>query len=110
MAWEQRYDSYTDPVLAFRLSERPRDAFCYVAVYDDYVHLGFNRGAELLDVDAVLKGTVKGSRYMELRSIHDLRSNRARLYIREALANIVARRPPLAPHAVPARGRGLPGS
>ena len=100
VAREFRYDAYPGDVIAFRLSDSPHDGFCAIVAYEDHVDLVFHRGTELRDVDSLLRGTVAHSRYLELRSASDLRTTRARRYLREALANILDRRPPLAPHAV----------
>jgi hypothetical protein len=107
VAREFHYNSYTGPVLAFRLSESPHDGICSVVTYRDCVQLVFQRGAELPDGDGSLQGSTAHSRYLELRSPSDLHTTGARRFIREALAEVVRRRPPLAPHAVP-RGRPAP--
>ncbi len=103
VAFEVRYDTFSCPVLGFRLSESPHDGFCSVVTSGDCVYLVFTRGAELPDVEGLLRGSAAHSRYLALRTPDDLHTTGARRYLREALAELVQRRPPTAPHAVPHR-------
>jgi len=98
------YKTFIGPVLGFRLSESPHDGFCSVVTYRDCVHLVFHRGAELPDDYGSLQGSTAHARYLELRSPTDLHTTGARRHIREALQELVQRRPAVAPHAVPRAG------
>ena len=46
--------------------------FCYIAVQNDYVNLGFNYGAELPDPDQLLQGTGKLFRHMKIKREEDV--------------------------------------
>ena len=46
--------------------------FCYIALYDDHVNLGFNQGAELPDPDGLLEGPGKVLRHTKIAEPEDL--------------------------------------
>ena len=46
--------------------------FCYIALYDDQVNLGFNQGAELPDPEGLLEGPGKMLRHTKIAEPEDL--------------------------------------
>jgi len=56
----------------------------YIADHAKHVNLGFHRGAQLADPDALLEGTGKGLRHVKIRSKADLTPALARLVARAA--------------------------
>jgi hypothetical protein len=46
--------------------------FCYIALYDDHVNLGFNQGAELPDPEGLLEGPGKMLRHTKIAEPEDL--------------------------------------
>ena len=46
--------------------------FCYIALHDDHVNLGFNQGAELPDPEGLLGGPGKLMRHTKITQTEDL--------------------------------------
>jgi hypothetical protein len=46
--------------------------FCYIAIYNDHVNLGFNQGAELPDPEGLLEGPGKMLRHTKIAEPEDL--------------------------------------
>lgn len=90
-ASELLYDSYNAVAIAFTFTDRLAEAFCHVAVYSKHVNLGFNRGAELPDPDAVLEGSGKLIRHLNIQRAADLEDVHLQHFLRLAVAH--ARRP-----------------
>ena len=50
------WDNYNAVAIAYSKSEKLKDAFCHISVYEKHVNFGFNRGAELTTTKLELKG------------------------------------------------------
>jgi hypothetical protein len=61
------YSVYAQGVV-FKVPGRPGGAFCNVAAYSRHVNLVFYRGAEILDPQRVLTGTIDAPQWFELAS------------------------------------------
>ena len=66
------YDSYNAVAIAYSISDKQSDAFCHISVYEKYVNLGFNRGAELKDSKTILQGTGKAIRHFTVKNFNEL--------------------------------------
>lgn len=86
-AIELIYDAYNAVSIGFSLSDGLRDAFCHVAVYSQYVNLGFNSGAMLRDPERRLQGTGKMIRHLRIERKEDLRNPEIREFVRLAVAH-----------------------
>jgi len=67
--------------------------FCYIALHDDHVNLGFNQGAELPDREGLLEGPGKMLRHTKIAEPEDLDDPAPRRLLEEARAYRAATRP-----------------
>jgi hypothetical protein len=66
--------------------------FCYIALYDDHVNLGFNQGAELPDPDGLLEGPGKVLRHTKMAEPEDLEDPAVRRLLEAAKDHRVSTR------------------
>ena len=92
---ELLYDSYNAIAIAFSLSDKLGDAFCHLAVYPEYVNLGFNRGAELPSGKPLLKGKGKLIRHIRVKNIISFPKDEVGQLLLEAVNNSEERNPKL---------------
>ncbi len=67
--------------------------FCYVAVREDYVNLGFNYGAELPDLEGLLQGPGKHMRHTQVNTPEDLSNPALRRMLEVASTHRMPARP-----------------
>jgi hypothetical protein len=82
--YENIYDAYNAVAIGYGSSERLRDCVFHIAVYANYVNLGFNHGATLDDRLGILKGTGKRIRHITIKTPADLVRPEIRAYMRRA--------------------------
>ncbi len=85
-ATELVYDAYNAVAMGYSFTGRPSDAFCHVAVYSQWVNLGFHRGAELPDRKGLLVGSGRLVRHLRMQSLSDLERPFVRRFVRAAIA------------------------
>jgi len=78
------YDSYNAVAIAYSISDKQKDAFCHIPVYEGHVNLGFNRGTELKDQKRLLHGTGKAIRHFTIKSFNELPTNYMTQLLNEA--------------------------
>ncbi|GAA4959727.1 hypothetical protein [Algibacter aquimarinus] len=61
------WDNYNAVAMAYSKSEKLKDAFCHIAVYSEHVNFGFNRGAELANINIKLNGNGKLIRHFSVK-------------------------------------------
>jgi hypothetical protein len=66
--------------------------FCYIALYDDHVNLGFNQGADLPDPEDLLEGPGKLLRHTKIAKPEDLEDPALRRLLEMAKDHRVATR------------------
>ena len=66
--------------------------FCYIALYDDHINLGFNQGAELPDPEGLLKGPGKMLRHTKIAEPEDLEDPAVRRLLEAARDHRVSTR------------------
>ena len=66
--------------------------FCYIALYDDQVNLGFNQGAELPDPEGLLEGLGKMLRHTKIAEPEDLEDPAVRRLLEAARDHRVSTR------------------
>jgi hypothetical protein len=66
--------------------------FCYIALYDDHVNLGFNQGAELPDPEGLLGGPGKMLRHTKIAEPEDLEDSAVRRLLEAARDHRVSTR------------------
>jgi hypothetical protein len=59
--------------------------FSYIKVFKDHINFGFWRGADLNDPEGLLKGSGKKMRHVPLKGMQDIRSERFKAFVREAI-------------------------
>jgi hypothetical protein len=79
------WDNYSALAMAYSKSEKLKDAFCHIAVYDYYVNFGFNRGTELKTNKIKLKGTGKLIRHLTVKDLDSFPKNEVEEMIWEAV-------------------------
>ena len=67
--------------------------FCYVAVHNDHVNLGFNYGAELPDPEGLLQGPGKLLRHTRINTLEDLSNPALRRLLEVASTHRMPARP-----------------
>jgi Domain of unknown function (DU1801) len=101
-------------VIGFSFTGKPlKDGFCYLAISDSRVNLGFNRATQLPDPNRVLTGTGKLHRHITFKEEGKLNRPYLRRYIQAAI-ELAGGPPPKAsggrPKAAPNRARVRTGS
>jgi len=66
--------------------------FCYIALYDDHINLGFNQGVELPDPEGLLKGPGKMLRHTKIAEPEDLEDPAVRRLLEAARDHRVSTR------------------
>ena len=84
-AVELIYDAYNAVAAGYSFTGRPSDACLHVAVYANWVNLGFNHGAHLPDPGGRLKGSGNQVRHIRISSQEDLRDPAIRTLVRTAV-------------------------
>lgn len=79
------YDAYNAVASGYSFTGRPSDAFIHVAVYANWVNLGFNRGSALEDPDGILRGDCKSVRHVRITEPEDLKKAALRKLVRSAI-------------------------
>jgi hypothetical protein len=64
--------------------------FCYIALHNDHVNLGFNQGAQLPDPEGLLEGPGKVLRHTKIAEPEDLEDPALRQLLEAAKAHRVA--------------------
>jgi hypothetical protein len=67
--------------------------FCYIALHEDHVNLGFNQGAELPDPEGLLEGPGKMLRHTKITESEDLQDPALGRLLKAALDHRVSTRP-----------------
>jgi hypothetical protein len=79
------YDPDNTIAMSYGFTDRPNDAFCHIAVYSEWVNLGFQRGSQLPDPDGLLDGTGRWIRHLRMASLDDLRRPFVGRFLRAAI-------------------------
>ena len=77
-------DAYSAVALGYGPTDRIRDGVCHIAVYTEYVNIGFNNGAEIDDSSGLLQGTGRQIRHITIHLAEDLRNPAVRKLLRTA--------------------------
>ena len=85
------YDAYNAVATGYGFTGRPSECFIHIAVYAEWVNLGFHRGSELPDPKGVLRGTGKLIRHIRIAELEDLAEPAVRAFVKQAIAR--AKRP-----------------
>jgi len=85
-ATELIYDAYNAVATGFSFTGRPSDGFIHIAVYAQWVNLGFNRGSLLDDPNGVLAGTGRWVRHIRISTPGDLKRPVVRGFVKTAAA------------------------
>ena len=83
--YENIYDAYSAVAIGYGWSERLRDGVFHLAVYTNYVNLGFNFGASLPDPLKILEGKGNQIRHISIPDAAALERPQVRAYIRRAI-------------------------
>nr|WP_298997070.1 DUF1801 domain-containing protein [uncultured Allomuricauda sp.] len=79
------WDNYNAVAIAYSKSEKLKDAFCHIAVYEKHVNFGFNRGAELTKTNVKLNGKGKLIRHISVKDFNSFPSEEIKPMIWEAV-------------------------
>jgi hypothetical protein len=75
-------------VISYKPGDRVSKQVCYIAPFNDYVHLGFEHGAELPDPHGVLEGKGKMMRHVTIKQAEDIEPAVLNDLISAALARV----------------------
>lgn len=64
------------------------EQFCYLAVFENHVNLGFYYGADLDDPANLLEGTGKAMRHIKIRAVNDLQNPAIRQLVEQASTHL----------------------
>jgi hypothetical protein len=84
-ATELIYDAYNAVATGYSFTGRPSDACIHIAVYANWVNLGFNRGSQLADPQRVLQGTGRWIRHIRIAELPDLEKPVVRAFVKDAV-------------------------
>ena len=76
------YDNYNAVAFGWSPTDKAGDVFCSMALFKNYLNLGFNRGSELPDRQKLLSGDGSLYRYIRINGREDF----PEAYIKELLA------------------------
>jgi hypothetical protein len=62
------------------------EGYVYILPYDEWVNLGFYKGADLPDPDVLLEGTGARMRHVKVRSVAEVEQAALRILVTEALS------------------------
>ena len=83
------YDAYNAVATGYTFTGRPSDAFIHIAVYANWVNLGFNRGSELVDPQGALQGSGRWIRHIRIADPRDVKKPTVRAFVKAAVARAV---------------------
>ena len=78
------YDNYNALAIGYSLSDRQKEMFCHIAVYRNYVSLGFDRGVDLEDPEKLLKGTGSRIRHLTVNEFNEFQKTYAKKILKQA--------------------------
>ncbi len=64
------------------------EQFCYLALFENHVNLGFYYGADLADPENLLEGSGKAMRHIKIRSVAELEQPAIRQLIEQASTHL----------------------
>lgn len=88
------YDNYNAVVFGWSVSDRAGDAFCSIALYNDYLNFGFMRGTEFPDRKKLLSGAGSQYRYIRVKFREDFPEDDMKQMLVYAHENAVLRLKP----------------
>lgn len=80
------WDNYNAVAIAYSKSDKLKDAFCHIAVYEKHVNFGFNRGAELKKSQIELSGKGKLIRHISVKEFEKFPQNEITKLLFEAIS------------------------
>ncbi|MDB5089902.1 MAG: hypothetical protein JWR09_3896 [Mucilaginibacter sp.] len=66
------YDNYNAVAFGWSPTDKAGDVFCSIAVFNDHVNFGFNRGTDFPDPQKILQGNGTRYRYIKIKERDDL--------------------------------------
>lgn len=100
-SFELIYDTYNALSTAFSFTDQLNEAFCHIALYSNYVNLGFNYGSELADPNKLLNGSGKHIRHLKIKKTEDIEASQVRKFIKKQLIISGRSSPMLNNHQMP---------
>lgn len=85
-AIELVYDAYNAVATGYGFTGRPSECFVHIAVYANWVNLGFHRGSELEDPERILQGAGRWVRHIRIAAPADLQKPFVRRFVKAAAA------------------------
>jgi hypothetical protein len=75
------HDNYNAVAIGYSTTDRQKELYRHVAVYNKYVNIGFNKGTQLDDPKGLLKGTGNSIRHITVGNFAEFPEK----YVRELL-------------------------
>lgn len=88
-ATELIYDAYNAVASGYGFTGRPSECFIHVAVYAQWVNLGFNRGSQIPDPQRILQGKGNWVRHIRIAGPADLEKPEVRAFVKAAIQRAV---------------------
>ncbi len=78
------YDNYNALAIGYSLSDKQKEMFCHIAVYNKYVNIGFDHGVDLDDPKQILKGTGNRIRHLTVTDFDTFQKSYAKNLLKQA--------------------------
>ena len=88
-ATELIYDAYNAVATGYTFTGRPSDAFIHIAVYANWVNIGFNRGSQLEDPQKLLQGSGRWVRHIRIAGESDFKKPAIREFVKAAVSGAI---------------------
>jgi hypothetical protein len=104
-ASELIYDAYNAVASGYSFTGRPSDSFIHIAVYANWVNIGFNQGSQLADPEKLLQGNGRWIRHIRVSNSLDLAKPALKNFVKAAIAR--AERPDPKSAKSPAKAKSV---
>jgi hypothetical protein len=89
------YDNYNAVAFGWSPTDKAGDVFCSVAVFNNHVNFGFNRGVDIDDPGNMLLGDGSQYRYIKVKEKKDFPEWYAKQLLEEAYQNSISHMKPV---------------
>ncbi len=89
------YDNYNAVAFGWSPTDKASDVFCSIAVFNEHVNFGFNRGVDLHDPQKILLGDGSLYRYIRIKEKNDFPEEYIKQLLEAAYQNSIERMKPV---------------
>jgi hypothetical protein len=89
------YDNYNSVAFGWSPTDKAGDVFCSIALFNNHLNFGFNRGIDIFDSDKILLGDGSQYRYIKVKDKDDFPEEYMKRLLEMAYENSVSRMKPV---------------